>query len=127
VGPTENKDDSKNQTNAMEIEIAKIKNSTAPAYFKVDEQMKRFRNMAKAMGQENTFPLKKTLVINPGSTLIQNTLKIWEKGDKALVEKICKYVGDLATISSEGLKNEEKDQFVTRSQELIQELSKFVL
>ena len=33
-------------SNAIGIEIGKLKSATAPAYFKVDEQMKRFRNMA---------------------------------------------------------------------------------
>lgn len=115
-------------SSSLDISIGKFKNHTTPAYLKIDEQMKRFRNMAKTMGQEATFPVKKTLVINPNNTLIQNALKIWEKGDNNnLVEKICHHVEDLANISSEGLKNEEKDLFVTRSQELIQELSQYVV
>ena len=110
------------------VEIAKIKNATAPAFFKIDEQLKRYQHMAKSMGQEKEFPVKKTLMINPGNPLIQNAFAIWEKGaHPELVEKICHHVQDLATISSEGLKNEEKDVFVSRSQELIQELSRYVL
>lgn len=112
----------------MEVEIQKIKNSTAPAYFKTDEQMKRFAKMAQGMGQNAMFPVKKTLVINPNSGLIQNAFKIHEKGNnEALVDKICHHVEDLATISSEGLKNEEKDSFVKRSQELIQELTNLAI
>jgi len=113
-----------------DIEISKLKNATSPAYFKVDEQMKRFAKMTQSMGQAgaSTFPVKKTLVINPGNALIQNALKIHEKGDhEELVDKICHYVEDLATISSEGLKNEDKETFVQRSQELIQELTGYAL
>jgi molecular chaperone HtpG len=65
--------------------------------------------------------------VNPSSPLIQNALKIWEKGNKPLVNKICHHVQDLAGISSEGLSTEEKEQFVQRSQELIQELSGYAL
>lgn len=110
---------------AIGVEIQKLKGSTAPAYYKVDEQMKRFQKMAQSMGQgQSAFPVKKTLVINPGNPLIQNALKLHEKGDKKdLVERLVHYVGDLASISSEGLKNEDKEQFVVRSQQLIEELT----
>jgi molecular chaperone HtpG len=111
-----------------DVEIKSYKNSKAAAYFKIDESMKRFAQMAKSMGNNNMgLPTKKTLVVNPSSPLIQNALKIWEKGNKPLVNKICHHVQDLAGISSEGLSTEEKEQFVQRSQELIQELSGYAL
>jgi molecular chaperone HtpG len=110
---------------SMDVEVQKIKGAKAPAYFKVDEQMKRFQKMAQSMGQtDSPFPLKRTLVINPANPLIQNALKMHESGkNEQLVERLVHYVGDLASISSEGLKNEDKEQFVERSQALIQELT----
>ncbi|MBL6988574.1 MAG: molecular chaperone HtpG [Bacteriovoracaceae bacterium] len=114
--------------NPLEVEVQKLKNTNAPAYFKVDEQMKRFRNMAKSMGQTDAFPIKKTLVINPNNILIKKALLFSEKGgQEELVDKLCHHVEDLATISSEGLKNENKEQFVNRSQNLIEELAKLAL
>ena len=113
---------------SMEVEVKKIKNSSSPAYFKIDEQMKRFSKMASSMGQNQSFPVKKTLVINPKNALIQNALKIHEKGNnESIVDMICHHVEDLATISSEGLKNEDKEKFVERSQNLIKELTNFAL
>lgn len=63
------------------------------------------------------------------NSLVVNALKLSETPDKRnLAEKICHHVQDLATISSVGFKNnEEKDQFILRSQDLIQELSQFAL
>lgn len=111
-----------------EVEIRKIKNSTTPAYFKVDEQMKRFSKMAQNMGPTSMFPMKRTLVLNPANPLIINALKIHEKGNnEELVSKLCHHVEDLATISSEGLKNEERDLFVQRTQSLMQELTSLAL
>ncbi len=133
IGKTENKTeteedlDSLNHGGLKDIEIAKIKNSKAPAYFKVDEQMKRMHQMAKNMGNESMFPVKKTLVINPGSPLIQNALKLHEKGNDQLVKKLCHHVEDLAHISSEGLKHEDREAFVLRTQELMQELTNLAL
>jgi molecular chaperone HtpG len=76
----------------------------------------------------NSFPLKKTLVINPGHPLIQNAMKIHETGNnEELVKKICHHVEDLANISSEGLNSDSKDLFVQRSQELIQDLTNFAV
>ncbi len=112
----------------QEVEIQKLKAQGSPAWFKVDEQMKRFQKMAQSMGNDQAFPLKKTLVINPSNPLIQNALKLHERGDKVeLVEKICRHVEDLASISSDGLKNDERDLFVNRSQSLIQELTNMAL
>ena len=113
----------KAQKSETEVEIKKFKNASSPAYFKIDEQMKRMGQMVRSMGQNSTFPVKRTLVINPGNPLIQNALKIHEKGNKDLVEKLCHHVEDLALISSDGLKNEDKEKFVKRSENLIQELS----
>jgi molecular chaperone HtpG len=112
----------------QEIEIQKLKAQGSAAWFKVDEQMKRFSKMAQSMGNDKAFPLKKTLVINPANPLIQNALKLHERGDRGpLVEKICRHVEDLACISSEGLKNDERDLFVRRSQDLMQELTNMAL
>lgn len=110
-----------------DIEIVKIKNAKAPAYFKIDEQMKRMQQMAKSMGNDSMFPVKKTLVINPNNPLIQNALKLHEKGSSDLVNKICHHVEDLAHISSEGLKHEEREAFVLRTQELMQVLTNLAL
>jgi molecular chaperone HtpG len=112
----------------LEVEVKKIKNSSGPAYFKTDEQMKRFSRMSSSMGQNASFPVKKTLVINPKNPLIQNALKIHEKGNnESIVDMICHHVEDLATISSEGLKSENKEQFVERSQNLIEKLTNLAL
>lgn len=111
-----------------EIEIGKLKNATTPAYIKVDEQMKRFAHMAKGMGQTGAFPTKKTLVINSQNPLVQNALKLHTDGkNDELAKKICVHVEDLANLSSEGLDMEQREHFVKRSQELIQELSNLAL
>ena len=134
LAPKKDEDEEKKEDQAnpfgdqgMDIEVQNIKNSTTPAFFKVDEQMKRLSKMTMSMGN-NPFPVKKTLVVNPSNPLILNALKISQKENKQeLVEKICHYVEDLAYISSEGLKVENRDAFVKRSQELISDLTTLAL
>ncbi len=113
----------------QEIEVKSLKNSTSAAYFKIDENSKRMQQMTKSMGP-NAFniPLKKTLIVNPSHPLIKNAFSLWNKGEKKdLAEKMVHYVQDMATISSEGLSIDEKEKFVSRSQDLIQELSNLAL
>lgn len=108
----------------IDIEIQKIKNSKTPAYFKVDEQMKRFAKMAQSMGQNNPFPIKRTLVINPRNPLIQNAMRLNQsEKNRPLVEKIVHHVEDLAQISASGLATDEREKFVKRTQDLISELT----
>jgi molecular chaperone HtpG len=121
--------DNKELESKLDVDVKNLKNASSSAYFKVDENMKRFQQMTKSMGNTAfSMPIKKTLVINPSNALIKNAFKIWEKGDKKeLAEKICHHVQDLASLSSEGLSSEEKEQFVNRSQLLVQELSQFIV
>ncbi len=113
----------------LDVDVKSLKGSTSSAYFKIDEQMKRFREMTKQMGNTAfSLPIKKTLVVNPQNALVKNALKIWEKGEKKeLAEKIVYYVQDIANLSSEGFTPEEKEKFVGRSQNLMQELSNFIV
>ena len=111
-----------------DVEIAKTKSVGTPAYIKVDESMKRFQQMTKSMGQDNAFPLKKTLVINPSNALVQNAFKLHTSGKNTdLAKKLCLHVEDLAKVSSEEMSAEDRDVFVRRSQDLLQELSNLAL
>lgn len=118
-----------NDPSQMEIEVKNFKNSSTAAYFKVDENMKRFQQMTKQMGQANfDMPSKKTLVLNPTNNLVKNAFKLWDtEGKKDLAGKICHHIQDLAAISGEGLTDKDRKDFVVRSQDLISELSNLAL
>ncbi len=118
----------KPEDESLEIEVKKLKDLPTPVYFKVDQQMKRFQQMTQAMGQSQfNQPLKKTLVINPENSAVQNAFKLWEGEKKDLAEKIVHHLFDLAHISSDGLNGEARTSFVKRSQDLIKELSEIAL
>lgn len=109
------------------LEIGRIASAQTPAYFKVDESMKRFAQMTQSMGGGAQFPIKKTLVVNASNPLVKNALKIHTSGkNEELAKKLCLHVQDLAGISSEGLKPEERELFVKRSQDLVSELSNMI-
>lgn len=118
----------KEDDKSLEIEVKKLKDLPTPVYFKVDQNMKRFQQMTQGMGQSqfNT-PIKKTLVINPENSAVQNAFKLWEGEKKDLAEKIVHHLFDLAHISSDGLEGDARSKFVTRSQDLLKELSEVSL
>ncbi|MBD67043.1 MAG: molecular chaperone HtpG [Halobacteriovoraceae bacterium] len=118
-----------NNPSQMEVEIKNFKNSSTAAYFKVDEQMKRFAQMTKAMGNSAfDMPSKKTLVVNPSHNLVKNAFKLSSSEDKKeLASKIAHHIQDLAAISGEGLTDEKRKDFVSRSQDLMSELSNLAL
>ncbi len=113
----------------LDVEIKNLQSTSAPAYLKVDQNMKRFQQISRSMGQDaNMMPVKKTLVINPTHALIKNAFQLSSKEDKKeLASKIVHHVQDLAMISSNGLDQEKKADFVKRSQEIIEELSQLAL
>jgi len=112
-----------------EISISKLKNTTTAAYIKIDEQMKRFAKMTESMGQMgSSFPLKKTLVVNPNNPLVINALKIHEKGgNEQVVDQLCHHIEDLALISTDNLDQDGKAAFITRSQKLMETLTGLAL
>ncbi len=127
LGQDENKKDEKDATpdfgKTFDVEVKRLSGNSAPGYFKVDEQMKRFAQMTKTMGQTAfNMPIKKTLVVNPESPLIKKVMGLWKEDKCELAEKVCQHVRDLAQISSEGLSAEEREAFVSRSQDLINSL-----
>jgi len=113
----------------FEVQVKKFKNSTSPAYMKVDQQMKRFQQMTQQMGQSGLdMPVKKTLVLNPGNALVQNVYKLWGNSEKQeLAKQLVHHIQDLAQISGEGLGDKERADFVTRSQNLVSELTQIAL
>ena len=90
--------------------------------------MKKFQQMSMGMGAAGlNMPVKKTLVINPNNSLVQNAMKLWNNDKKDLAKKIGFHVQDLANLSGEGLEQKDKEKIVKRSQDLIAELSNLAL
>ena len=111
------------QKEELEIEVKGFDLQNVPAYFKEDEQMKRFAHMSKAMGQSASFPIKKTLVVNSKNPLVQKLSQLQEtQKDSPLVSDLCHYVADLANLAEEGLKGAEKQAFLERSQRIFSAL-----
>ncbi|MBF0312734.1 MAG: molecular chaperone HtpG [Oligoflexia bacterium] len=124
------------QESKMDVEVKAFTNCDTPAYYKVDENMKRLQLMTRTMGRGGMhgmdMPLKRTLVVNPNNPLVQNALRLSERqsdgnghGGHELAGDLCRYIADLASLSSnEGMAtSEERDDFIVRSQKLMRNLT----
>ncbi len=110
------------------IEIKGLAGQETPAYIKIDESSKKMQQMSKQFGQNMSFPLKKTLVINPSSKLVGTIVSLWDQDKKDLAKKLSCHLQELAAFSCGDLEEkEERQQFINRTQDLMSELSSLAL
>jgi molecular chaperone HtpG len=110
----------------LEIEAKSLASDKIPAFIMVQEESRRMRDyMSMTQGDDflNSIPEKKTLVLNTNSDLVMNAKKISIK-DEALANDLARHVFDLAKLSQKELKADEIDDFVTRSNILLDKLAK---
>lgn len=112
----------------LDVSVKAINDSPSAAYMKVDQQMKRLSQMTRSMGGGMAeIPMKKTLIVNEKHPLVQNIVKLKEKSSDKIATDLLQHVTDLAQLSSEGLNSQAKDNFIKRSQQLLQDLTGLAL
>lgn len=112
----------------LDVSVKAIQDSPSAAYMKIDQQMKRLSQMTRSMGGGMAeLPMKKTLVVNEKHPLVQNIVKLKEKNSDKIATELLQHVTDLAQLSSEGLNTQAKDNFIKRSQQLLQDLTGLAL
>lgn len=109
-----------NKVNSIKVE--NLKNSGTPAIILVSEQSRRMLEMSKMFGgmeMPNMFAEEKTLVINNNNSIIKKLASLDYENKKDDINLICKYILDLALISNKELNAEEMNDFINRSNELL--------
>ena len=101
----------------LEVKLEKFKSSEMPAMITVEEQSRRFTEMAKQWGNGMGLPEKRTLVLNAAHPLI-DYLKTAD-ADSDMTEMVCSQVLDLAEMSRQMLEPERMVAFLQRSNKLL--------
>ncbi len=101
----------------LEVKLEKFKSSEMPAMITVEEQSRRFTEMAKQWGNGMGLPEKRTLVLNAAHPLI-GYLKTAD-ADSDMTEMVCSQVLDLAEMSRQMLEPERMVAFLARSNKLL--------
>lgn len=104
------------------IKVENLKNSGTPAMILVSEQSRRMAEMSKMFGGmeiPNMFMEEKTLVINNNNSIIKKLASVDFESKKDDINLICQYILDLALIANKELSSEEMNDFINRSNELL--------
>ena len=105
-----------------EIKVEGLKNQNTPAVILVSEQSRRMMEMSKMFGgmdMGNMFNEEKTLVLNKNNAIIKKLISEDVNNKEEKVNLICNYILDLALLSNKELTSEEMNEFLNRSNELI--------
>ncbi len=105
-----------------EVKVESLKNSETPAMILVSEQSRRMIEMSKMFGGmdiPDMFKEEKTLIINNNNPIIKKIASIDLEGKEEKVNLICNYILDIALLSNKELSSEEMDNFIDRSNKLL--------
>lgn len=108
--------------NVKEVKVESLKNSETPAIILVSEQSRRMSEMSKMFGgmdMPDMFKEERTLVVNNNNPIIKKLSSIDIEGKEEKVNLICNYIFDLALLSNKELTPEEMDNFINRSNKLL--------
>jgi len=101
----------------LAVKLEKFKSSEMPAMITVEEQSRRFTEMAKQWGNGMGLPEKRTLVLNAAHPLIEYLKTADAEND--MTEMVCSQVLDLAEMSRQMLEPERMVAFLARSNKLL--------
>ncbi len=107
------------------LSIEGLKNEETPALVLVSEESRRMAEMSKmyaksGMSFPGMFDEEKTLVVNNKSAIIKKLVEIYkDENKKGEVKFICEHILDLAKIANKELDANEMDEFIKRSNQLL--------
>ncbi len=100
----------------LDVQLKAFKADDVIAMITVDEQGRRFSDMARQWGRDMQIPEKRTLVLNEKHPLVK-WLKTAEEGEK--LDTVCAQVVDLAEMARQPLVAERMVEFLKRSNALL--------
>lgn len=110
----------------LEVKVEKLKNENISSMITVSEESRRMQDMMKMYNMYGMDPSMfgangEVLVLNRNNSLVTYIL---EHADGENTEKICEHLYDLAHLSHGSLSPERMTKFITRSNELMEFLTK---
>ena len=105
----------------LEVNLESLSDQDLPVMLLEDEQMRRYKEMSRAYGQDISLPDRYTLVLNRRCPAVQ---KLAAMEDKELAAQLCLHMYDTARMSSRPLEGEDLKKYLDRSNRLIAALVK---
>lgn len=106
----------------LTVKLASLKDESLPAMLTQEEQGRRFSEMSRIYGQDFKLPETHTLVLNAANPVVKNLIS--GEADEETRGLIAAQLYDLARMSTRPLEKEEVTAFLSRSNKLLELLSK---
>ena len=106
----------------LTVKLASLKDESLPAMLTQEEQGRRFSEMSRIYGQNFKLPETHTLVLNAANPVVKSLIS--EEADEETRGLIAAQLYDLARMSTRPLEKEEVTAFLSRSNKLLELLSK---
>ena len=108
----------------LKISIEDLMVKDVPAMITISEESRRMADMSLLYGGDpSMFPKEETLIVNTNNTLVEKIKEASTDESKAeLVEEVCNHIYDLALISNGQLSADEMNNFILRSNKILQKL-----
>ena len=106
----------------LTVKLAPLKDESLPAMLTQEEQGRRFSEMSRIYGQDFKLPETHTLVLNAANPVVKSLIS--GEGDEETRGLIAAQLYDLARMSTRPLEKEEVTTFLSRSNKLLELLSK---
>ena len=106
----------------LTVKLASLKDESLPAMLTQEEQGRRFSEMSRIYGQDFKLPETHTLVLNAANPVVRNLIS--GETDEETRSLIAAQLYDLARMSTRPLEKEEVTAFLSRSNKLLELVSK---
>ena len=106
----------------LTVKLASLKDESLPAMLTQEEQGRRFSEMRRIYGQDFKLPETHTLVLNAANPVVKSLIS--GEADEETRGLIAAQLYDLARMSTRPLEKEEVTAFLSRSNKLLELLSK---
>ena len=106
----------------LTVKLASLKDESLPAMLTQEEQGRRFSEMSRIYGQNFKLPETHTLVLNAANPVVKSLIS--GEADEETRGLIAAQLYDLARMSTRPLEKEEVTTFLSRSNKLLELLSK---
>jgi molecular chaperone HtpG len=112
-------------TKGLSVRVESLKDAALPGMVLLSEQMRRFKEMTRMIGNKEGADLfgEHTLLVNSSSPIVRNLERLEEAGEGEKAQLLAHQVYDLAMLSHQNFDKERMEAFLERSARVLELLS----
>lgn len=110
----------------LTVRVESLKDATLPGMVLLSEQMRRFKEMTRMIGNREGADIfaEHTLLVNSSCPVVRNLERLEEGGEGSKAELLVRQIYDLAMLSHQNFDKERMEAFLERSNRVLELLAK---